>query len=739
MSLVPTREEVPQFAKYTGITGQRPPIAAGSAAGAGFSAKDILRIFRRRKWLILICVVLFSGASVLTTFLWLKFRPTYEAFAYLEVNPPRHTVLGGRGAEILPGEMMSRYMTSIAQAVAHEKVLREAIPKIRNTQWFAQTNQDENPVNELIASVNIDVMPKSNFIMVSMEGGNPQDITQIVNAVATAAVDDTRELGETDKQEEIEQLKEERRDLLKLQNDSLETIKEIKRRGMGEALESERTLQLRQMQLERLYSDHQEMYVAALRGIKNLEGMTNEEMANLPEIQSYVDMDPKVRTLEMQVMNLEIEIERTAEEGPINENHRMIKGLKRRLDVVTRKLEELRKGVTRDAIEQMKQLRQSQYLAAEAQFEETSRKRQDNDEKLKVMEIQKTTLEQAQETKRQAEERIKALDNRLMDLRLLMRGEQQVTLRRMAQIPHKPAKPKYIVMVPLGVFLGVMVGVGLAFLLEFMDTSIRAPSDVNRRIELPMLGMIPHLDDVEEDIDDIRLVTASKVDTLIDEAFRQVRTNLAFSSSTRPHQSLLITSPMPEDGRTTVALNLAHAMVSAGQKVLVVDANFRQPMLRRLYPQSPQGGLSTVLSGQEDWTDAVHDVAPGMSILPSGPIPPNPTELLSSEAMRRLIKELGNDYDRILFDSAPCLVVSDALALSTMVDGAILVVRAGVNSHGVVQRSRDTLLRLGSHIFGVVLNGVKVTAGGYLRKNYETYYEYRETPQLPVGVAPREE
>jgi polysaccharide biosynthesis transport protein len=737
MSLVPTREEVPQFAKYSGIPGPKPPAAA---AGGGFSAKDLLRILRRRKWLILICIVLFSGAGVLTTFLWLKFRPTYQAFAYLEVNPPRHTVLGTRGNEFLPGEMMARHMTSIAQAISHEKVLREAIPKIRNTQWFAETQQNAtNVVDELMEGVNIDVMPKSNFIMVSMEGQKPQDITQIVNAVADAAVEDTRELDQTDKQGEIEQLRDERRDLLKLQKDSLDTIKEIKSRGMGEALESERTLQLRQMQLERLYSEQQEMYIAALRGMKNIEGMTNEEMAELPEIQSYVNMDPKIQTLEMQVLNLSIEIERSSEEGPINENHRMIKGLKRRLDVVKRKLEEQRQKVTRNAIEQMKQLRQSQYLASEAQFEEISRKRQENDKKLKVMEIQKTTLEQSQETKRQAEERIKSLDNRLMDLRLLMRGEQQVTLRRMAVLPQKPSKPKYIIMVPLGVFLGMIIGVGLAFLLEFMDTSIRAPSDVNRRIELPMLGMIPHLDDVEEDIDDIRLVTASKVDTLIDEAFRQVRTNLAFSSSTRPHQSLLVTSPMPEDGRTTVAMNLAHAMVSAGQKVLVVDANFRQPMLRKLYPDSPQGGLSTVLSGQENWADAVHDITPGLSLLTSGPIPPNPTELLSSESMRRLIQELASHYDRILFDSAPCLVVSDALALSTMVDGSLLVVRAGVNSHGVVQRSRDTLLRLGSHIFGVVLNGVKVTAGGYLRKNYETFYEYREAPQLPSTVTAQDD
>ncbi len=119
----------------------------------------------------------------------------------------------------------------------------------------------------------------------------------------------------------------------------------------------------------------------------------------------------------------------------------------------------------------------------------------------------------------------------------------------------------------------------------------------------------------------------------------------------------------------------------------------------------------------------------------SGPMPGNPSELLGSESMKDLMTKLGEDFDQILFDGGPCLVVSEPSVLSTMVDGVVLVVRAGESSFGMSQRTRDVLQRLGATIFGVVINGMRVRAGGYLRRNYETYYEYRESRQLPAEKA----
>jgi capsular exopolysaccharide synthesis family protein len=167
-------------------------------------------------------------------------------------------------------------------------------------------------------------------------------------------------------------------------------------------------------------------------------------------------------------------------------------------------------------------------------------------------------------------------------------------------------------------------------------------------------------------------------------------------------------------------------MARGGRKVLVVDANFRQPAIHKLFPDCKDSGLSNVLVGQGSWRDLVSEVEPNLAVLSSGPLPPNPAELLSSEAMRQFIAEAASQYDQVVFDGAPALVVSDSIVLATLVDGVVLVVRAGANTYGIVARTRDLLHRVGAHLLGVALNGVRATAGGYLRKSYETFYDYHE-------------
>ncbi len=193
----------------------------------------------------------------------------------------------------------------------------------------------------------------------------------------------------------------------------------------------------------------------------------------------------------------------------------------------------------------------------------------------------------------------------------------------------------------------------------------------------------------------------------------------------------MITSPSPGDGRTAVTLNLAASIAQGGRKVLVVDANFRQPSLSNLFPQAPTGGLSSALVGQGRWEDNVHQVDGNLSVMAAGPLPPNPAELLGSEQMRTIIGEMSAKYDQVIFDAAPALVVTDPSVLASQVDGVIIVVRAGTSTHGILQRTRDIFLHVGAHVVGAVLNCVRTTAGGYLKKNYNTFYEYR-SQQLPA-------
>ena len=282
--------------------------------------------------------------------------------------------------------------------------------------------------------------------------------------------------------------------------------------------------------------------------------------------------------------------------------------------------------------------------------------------------------------------------------------------------------------------MGLLLGMALAFGLEFLDTSIKTPADITGQVDLAILGTVPHTEDLEEEVEDVRTSVLDNSSSLMARAFRQIRTYLLFSAPVERRRSVLITSALPEDGRTTVTMNLAGSIVLSGHKVLVIDANLRQPTISRLFGNDDEKprkqGLSNVLVGRMPWQDTIKEIRPNLHLMPSGPLTPNPGELLGSDRMREILAEMVEQYDQVLLDGPPALVVTDAAILSTVVDGVILVVRAGVNTHGIVQRTKSIFSCINAHILGAVLNGMRITAGGYLRKNYSTFYEYEEQGQL---------
>jgi len=175
----------------------------------------------------------------------------------------------------------------------------------------------------------------------------------------------------------------------------------------------------------------------------------------------------------------------------------------------------------------------------------------------------------------------------------------------------------------------------------------------------------------------------------------------------------------------------------SNQRVLLIDANFRRPGVRRAFVGTRAEGLCNVLVGQMPFEQTVtHTDLPNLDVLGSGPLPPNPGELLGSPQMRELLKLVAGKYDRVVLDGPPCLLVSDALVLATQVDGVVLVARAVNGTKGTLRRAREQLQRIGARVIGAVLNGVRAQPGGYFKQQYREFYEYREeestTPQLPA-------
>ncbi|MFB3890887.1 MAG: polysaccharide biosynthesis tyrosine autokinase [Phycisphaerae bacterium] len=729
MSVIATRDQAPQI-----IRGPVGHAARAASAPAGITGRDVLRILRKRKWLIIIVVAVFAALTGGGTQLWMMYAPFYTADGYIEVMPPRDTPFAG--TPMYPQEIMESRVAQQARLLVRKEVLDAALAddRITRTTWYQKSRGDAP--RRLERDIDITPLAKTRLIRVSMTGRNREELAEIVNALIKAAVDEAVGFSAKDKREEIKQVDDELVNLTGRLNDARKQANDLEAdaalpslRGRQESLS---------FRMQNLIPEMTKLKVAKAQADESLR--MARQMIDTPgmfessaEAQQIMDQDGTLRSLKMAEANWATELEELKKRfGP---NHQAVirrdgqlNAVREQIDTYTRTLMDTTKRSYVSMREMQLSAITAQLVSVESEYnaaEAASRDLAVRVQKLSALDV----------TIKDLEDKVKTLSNHKMQTVLLVNVDPPVKLRSPAPPPdpNDPSMPRWSVNMPLGIGLGLLLALGLAFTLELVDTSIKGPSDVSRRVDLPLLGMIPHSDDMEEDIPDLRLAFASHPSSLIGEAFRQVRTCLLFSGPAEGRRSLLVASSLPEDGRTTVALNLAAAMARGGRKVLVVDANFRQPMIRRLFPQAAEAGLSSALVGQVKWQEQVAQVEPNLFVMSSGPLPPNPAELLGSEPMRQIIAEMVAEYDQVIFDSAPSLVVSDSAILSTLVDAVVLTVRAGSNTYGIVQRARDMLNRVGARVVGVVLNGIRVTAGGYLRKNYDAFYDYhtQDVPRLP--------
>lgn len=286
----------------------------------------------------------------------------------------------------------------------------------------------------------------------------------------------------------------------------------------------------------------------------------------------------------------------------------------------------------------------------------------------------------------------------------------------------------------LGALLGLVLGIGAAFFLEYLDRTVRTSADVETLLGIPVLGIIPRLRRLEDQAEDtgngkkVPMVVAMDPLDPAAEAYRNLRMNLTFMSTTEsPIKSILFSSPGPDEGKSTTALNFAVMLAQQGQRVLLIDADLRRPSLHRALDLLREPGLTNLLVGDAESREAVRpNVLPNLDILPSGPFPPNPSELLNSRAMEKLVEELGGKYAHVIVDCPPILAVTDAAILAGHVDGTVIVLRSGETEQRAAERAVDQLRRLGSRVFGAVLNEVVVSGAD---EDYYLQYFYHYQPR----------
>ncbi|MDT7542584.1 MAG: polysaccharide biosynthesis transport protein [Acidobacteriota bacterium] len=319
-------------------------------------------------------------------------------------------------------------------------------------------------------------------------------------------------------------------------------------------------------------------------------------------------------------------------------------------------------------------------------------------------------------------------------------NQNNITVTNYARVPHEPVGPARARTIVLAFLLSLGVGVGLAFLLDYLDDTLKTVDDVDRYLHLPSLALIPANRNERARLGGRRpalpaageagglnstaLALTSDVRSASAEAYRHLRTSLLLSSAGQPPKTILVTSSQPSEGKTTTAVNTAITLAQTGAPVLIVDCDLRRPRVHANFNVSNARGLTNYLSGERDLDALVktYDKLPNLQILTSGPVPPNPAELLGSMEMRRLLTALGERYAHIVIDSPPAISFTDASILSTLVDGVMLVVHGGRSSRAVVRRAKQQLVDVGANIFGVVLNNVRLDSPDYYYSGYYSSY-----------------
>jgi succinoglycan biosynthesis transport protein ExoP len=420
-------------------------------------------------------------------------------------------------------------------------------------------------------------------------------------------------------------------------------------------------------------------------------------------------------------------------------NYPTVRHIQAQMTTVTNSLVQAKKGVAQEIV--------TEYHTAQ-QREDLLKKALEEQEQSSNAQAQK--MVQYNILKREAETNKQLYDSLLEKLKEagLSAGLRSSNLRIVdpAMVPPTPARPQKGRDISLAIIVGLVGGVGLAFFREYLDNTVKTPDDIEMISHLPSLAVVPSLSSGNGHLRSARmlksgeakqgsreashrvaLISHEQPQSQIAEAFRALRTSLLLSRADQPPQVILVTSALPKEGKTTATTNLAVTLAQLGDRTLLIDSDLRKPGIAKLLGMSGlRTGLSSYLAGVCDLDGCTYPCpdVPDLSVIPAGPIPPNPADLLSSQRLVDAIEELRHKYKFVVIDSPPIMLATDAAILSTWSDGVLLVARSGETPKGAFARAQDLLASVKCRLLGVVLNAVNTAAPDYYYRYYPYYGEY---------------
>ena len=574
-----------------------------------------------------------------------------------------------------------------------------------------------------IISGGIVVSPVKNskIVSISFLSGNPEFAALVANTVAKAYMEEILDMRMSASRYSIEWMtkkaEEEKTKLEKSEKD----LQEYTRANDIVTLQDKVTITPEKL------TEFNSQLIRAETKRKEIEGLYNKVsrtgIKDAETIHSIVS-DPSVQSIRGQLLKAEQDIQELSKK--LGRKHpAMIKAEEDLKSLERKKEEEIRRVIA--SIRNEYELARSQENSLRQTLSSTKTEALNLNEKF----VQYGALSREVETNRQ-----------LYDALIKKMKEQSVTEQvqtvnvwvvEKAAKESAPIKPRKGLNILLGIIVGLFGGIGLAFFFEYLDNTIKAQEDVEMRLGVPVLGTVPLVESKDENIEEIILKEPQSV---IAESYKTIRTAILLSSASRPPRNILVTSMGPGEGKTSTSVNLAITIARSGYSVVLIDSDLRKPRIHSIFRLNNLSGLSTYLAGATPDIDTVFkNPITNLTVIPSGPLPPNPSELLGSNKMNGLLGILNERFDLVIWDSPPLMSVTDGLILSKIVDGTIIVARSGKTTYEIVNRGLKLLdgrreSDIKTHILGLVINGFDVkNADQYYYKYYNYYPAEKEVPK----------
>ncbi len=704
---------------------------------SGVDPRFYLRVLFKRKWLIL----LVFAAVVGSTTLWARSQPkVYAAQTSLIIDPKEPRFLDNQIQDVNNDatsaywanreyiETQTKIITSraVSQRVV-EKLGLSTDPEFLGLMKVPEAQRDEvmkrmDAVSMVQGRIKVEPLKDSRVTLIKIEDGDPNRAALLSNEVAQAYIDESlsQKLKVT---ENASKWLDERRDNLsdsaraselalyafRKQSDMLSTSIDDRANMVSSRLTATSTA-LTDVQLK--IAGHRAR-VAAIRNVQQQKGSEDSMWAEaLPAARENLTLQKlKDRMLALRTECTELQSRYLGEHPKLMECRDKLALVEKDFQ---RELSNLVVGTEAELRESVEKEHNLKGLFDEA--------------KVEAFEVEKKKLEldRLKQESDSAKRQYESVFKRLKDIELsgLLRTS-NVRVLDAARPQMGAVRPNVPQSTLLGVLAGLVAGLGLALLLEFMDSSVTSQADIEERLGVTFLGFVPSIpDSVTGGLSkDLHIHREPK--SHIAECTRAVRTNLLFMSPDKPFKRMVVTSSGPQEGKSTTAINLGIAMAQSGQKVLIVDTDMRRPRLHKAFGVANEMGVSSLVVGEGKLEDAIKTTeVPGLYLLPCGPIPPNPAELLHTRAFADLLNSLGERFDRVILDSPPVGAVADAVVLATQADGVVLVLKSGVTHRDVAKRTVRMLNDVNAKLFGAVLNDVNLDRSRYGDYYYGYAYRY---------------